>query len=52
MKKANISVKCYFTETGDDADQIIRRSFQLYLKQIFDSFTDHSLEFVVQQGVS
>lgn len=37
MKKQDLVVKCIFSENGADLEELILRSFQLYLRRILAS---------------
>ena len=37
MKKKELTVKCIFSEKGEDLEQLILRSFQLYLCRVLAS---------------
>jgi len=37
MRKEELTVKCTFSEKGEDLEKLICRSFQLYLRRILAS---------------
>lgn len=43
MKKQELIVKCIFSENGDDLEELILRSFQLYLSRILASDNGNAL---------
>lgn len=43
MKKQELVVKCIFSDTGADLEELILRSFQLYLRRILASDNGNAL---------
>lgn len=43
MKKQELIVKCIFSKNGADLEDLILRSFQLYLRRILASDSGNSL---------
>ena len=43
MKKQELIVKCIFSKNGGDLEELILRSFQLYLRRILASDSGNAL---------
>lgn len=43
MKKQELVVKCIFSDTGADLEELILRSFQLYLRRILASDNENAV---------